>query len=278
MSHDIQLFDERQLVGFRARELAPARLYEQLPANDEALLLALPPGIGKSRAAQGLVGHALEHDHDLVIYVAPTRGIIDEIDVVRRFPAESVVTLNPRPWRLCGIADAAWKDLERSGCAALAKATLCTGCVERDISGGDCSWPDQLDKIGTGTNLVVLTEQYLLLNPLLLRDIRARAGSRRSLASLTRRCSRRQRSCAASREMISKASAAPWPKHDKRVLLTPESRHGWKGSTSCSTARSSWRRCAASGRTASIGAFLRRNWPGIRRLAALSDIWRPSLS
>jgi hypothetical protein len=184
MSHDIQVIDECQLVGFRARELAPARLHQQIPANDEVLLLALPPGIGKSRAAQSLVGHALEHDHDLVMYVAPTRSIIDEIDVVRRLPAESVVILNPRPGWLCGIADAAWKDLERSGCAALAKATLCAGCVERDINGGDCSWPDQLDKIGTDTNLVVLTEQYLLLNPLLLRDIRARAVSRRSLVIL----------------------------------------------------------------------------------------------
>ena len=184
MSHDIQVIDQCQLVGFRACQLAPARLYQQMPVNDEVLLLALPPGIGKSRAAQALVGHALEHDHDLVIYVAPTRGIIDEIEIVRRLPAESVVTLNPRPGWLCGTADAAWKDLERSGCAALAKATLCAGCVERDINGGDCSWPDQLDKIGTGTNLVVLTEQYLLLNPLLLRDIRARAGSRRSLVIL----------------------------------------------------------------------------------------------
>jgi hypothetical protein len=60
----------------------------------------------------------------------------------------------------------------------------CARAVERDINGGDCSWPDQLDKIGPGTNLVVLTEQYLLLNPLLLRDIRARAGSRRSLVIL----------------------------------------------------------------------------------------------
>jgi hypothetical protein len=184
MSHDIQVIDQCLLVGFRAHELASARLYQQMPVNDAVLLLALPPGIGKSRAAQALVGHALEHDHDLGIYVAPTRGIIDEIDIVRRLTAGSVVILNPRPWRLCGSADAAWKDLERSGCAALAKATLCVGCVERDINGGDCSWPDQLDKIGTGTNLVVLTEQYLLLNPLLLRDIRARAGSRRSLVIL----------------------------------------------------------------------------------------------
>ena len=96
MSHDIQVVDERQLVGFRARELAPPRLYQQLPANDEVLLLALPPGIGKSRAAQALAGYALEHDHDLVIYVAPTRGIIDEIEILHQLPAGSVLTLNPR--------------------------------------------------------------------------------------------------------------------------------------------------------------------------------------
>ena len=58
MSHDIQLVDERQLVGFRVRQLAPARLYRQIPANDEVLLVALPPGIGKSRAAQALVGRS----------------------------------------------------------------------------------------------------------------------------------------------------------------------------------------------------------------------------
>ena len=184
MSRDRRVIDERQLAGFRACELASARLYEQIPAKDEVLLVALPPGIGKSRAAQGLVGHALEHDHDLVIYVAPTRGIIDEIEFVRQLPAESVLTLNPRPRWLCGAADAAWKDLERNGCAALAKTTLCAGCAAHDVNGGDCSWPDQLDKIGTDTKVVVLTEQYLLLNPLLLRDIRTRASSCRTLVIL----------------------------------------------------------------------------------------------
>ena len=184
MSHGRRVIDECQLAGFRACELAPARLYEQILANDEVLLVPLPPGIGKSRAAQALVGYALQHDHDLVIYVAPTRGIIDEIEIVRRLPAESVLTLNPRPRWLCGAADAAWKELERNGCAALAKATLCAGCAERDVNGGDCWWPDQFDKIGTGTKLVVLTEQYLLLNPLLIRDIRAKVGSRRTLVIL----------------------------------------------------------------------------------------------
>jgi hypothetical protein len=184
MSRGIQVITECQLSGFRACELAPARLYGQIPANGEVLLVPLPPGIGKSRAAQSLVGHALEHHHDLVIYVAPTRGIIDEIEVVRRLPAESVLTLKPRPGWLCGAADMPWKDLERSGCAALAKATLCQSCVERDINDGDCSWPDQLDQIGAGTKLVVMTEQYLLLNPLMALGIRARVGCRRALLIL----------------------------------------------------------------------------------------------
>jgi hypothetical protein len=184
MTRGIQMMNECQLAGFRTCELAPARLYGQIPANGEVVLIPLPPGIGKSRAAQALVGHALEHDHDLVIYVAPTRGIIDEIQLVRRLPAESVVSLKPRPGWLCGAADMPWKDFERSGCAALARATLCESCVERDANGGDCSWPDQLDQIGPATRLVVMTEQYLLLNPLLLREIRARVGCRRALLIL----------------------------------------------------------------------------------------------
>ena len=84
MSPGARVIDEHQLAGFRACELAPARLYEQIPANDEVLLVPLPPGIGKSCAAQALADHALQHDHDLVIYVAPTRGIIDEIEILNR--------------------------------------------------------------------------------------------------------------------------------------------------------------------------------------------------
>ena len=115
MTCGIQVINECQLAGFRACELAPTRLYEQIPANGEVLLVPLPPGIGKSRAAQSLVGHALEHHHDLVIYVAPTRGILDEIDIVRRLPPESVVTLNPRPGWLCGIADMPWNAARQTG-------------------------------------------------------------------------------------------------------------------------------------------------------------------
>jgi hypothetical protein len=140
--------------------------------------------VGKSQAAQVLVHHALNHDHDLVIYVAPTRAIINEIEVVPHLPPESVVILRPRPRSLCGEVDAAWKDLERNGCAAFARATLCKPCVQRDVNGGNCSWPDQLDKVGKDTRLVVLTEQYLLLNPLLIRQIRQKVKAQRQLVIL----------------------------------------------------------------------------------------------
>jgi len=184
MSCDRRVIDEHQLAGFRACELAPEHLYKRIPDDDRVALVALPPGVGKSRAAQALVHHALEHDHDLVIYVAPTRAIIAEIAIVRDLPPETVVILEPRPRSVCGEADAAWKDLERSGCAALARATLCKTCVHRDSNGGNCSWPDQLDKIAEGTRLVVLTEQYLVLNPLLISQIRNRVKSDRQLVIL----------------------------------------------------------------------------------------------
>src|SRR5215470_19412907 len=146
-----RMIDERQLDSFRANELAPARLYEQIPDDDRVVLVGLPPGIGKSWAAQALVEHALGHDHDLVVYIAPTRAIIRELGVMRHLAPGSVVLLEPRPGQLCGDADAAWRDFERGGCAALAKATLCQPCAQRDINGGICSWPDQLDRIVTDT-------------------------------------------------------------------------------------------------------------------------------
>jgi hypothetical protein len=184
VSRAIRVIDECQLQSFRDRELAPARLYEQIPDDDSVALVDLPPGVGKSRAAQGLVRYALAQDHDLVVYVAPTRAIIAELDVTRHLPPGSIVVLEPRPGELCGDADPAWKDLERSGCAALGKATLCKPCAHRDANGGDCCWPDQLDRIGVGTRCVVLTEQYLFLNPLLIRQIRKQAKSHRQLLIL----------------------------------------------------------------------------------------------
>jgi hypothetical protein len=180
----MRVIDEHQLAAFRDRELAPAVLYGEIGGNDAVVLVPLPPGVGKSRAAQALVPYALQQGHDLVVYVSPTRGIIDEMQISDRLSPETVVILTPRPRHLCGAADAEWTTLERNGCAALAKSLLCEPCVHNEHNGGECGWPDQMQRIGPDTCLVVLTEQYLLLNPLLLPQIHKRAKARRMLVVL----------------------------------------------------------------------------------------------
>src|SRR5882724_6066606 len=118
MSREAQIIDERELAEFRNRELAAPALYRQIPRDDRVLLINLPPGVGKSHRAQGLIRHALEADYGLVIFVAPTRAIIGELEIVRSLSADKVVVLKPRPRRLCGNLNAPWSLLERSGCAA----------------------------------------------------------------------------------------------------------------------------------------------------------------
>jgi hypothetical protein len=181
MSREAQIIDERKLAEFRNRELAAPSLYRQIPRDDRVLLINLPPGVGKSHRAQGLIRHALEADYGLVIFVAPTRAIIGELEIVRSLSADKVVVLKAGPRRLCGTLNAPWSLLERSGCAALGKSTLCEGCPQLDRNGGACGWPDQMERIGKETRLVVLTEQYLHLNPLLIRSIRRRVGTPRRL-------------------------------------------------------------------------------------------------
>ena len=74
----MRVIDECQLAGFRACELAPDNLYHEIPDDGRVVLMPLPPGVGKSLAGRRLARHALERNHDLVVYVAPTRAIIAE--------------------------------------------------------------------------------------------------------------------------------------------------------------------------------------------------------
>jgi hypothetical protein len=180
----MRVIDEHQLAAFRDLELAPAALYREIGGDEQVVLVSLPPGVGKSRAAQALVPHALQHGHDLIIYVSPTRGIINEMQISNRLSAKTIVILTPRPRTLCGMADNEWTTLEHNGCAALAKSRLCQTCVNNEGKGGECGWPHQMQLIGPDTRLVALTEQYLLLNPLLLLQIRERARAQRVLVVL----------------------------------------------------------------------------------------------
>ncbi len=169
MEAPVRVVDETTLDAFRTQHLSPSALYSRLRPNGEVLLINEPPGIGKTFAARGILSHALAHDHDLVIYIAPTRALIDELmasDVVIGMQDQMVV-LKRRPTKRCGDLDADWSRLETFGCAALAKSTLCEFCPSKN----DCSWPDQFDQINDKTKLVVATESYIGLNPDLIRRV-----------------------------------------------------------------------------------------------------------
>lgn len=171
--------DETTLPAFRGAHLSPRAVYAALPATDEVLLVSAPPGVGKTYAAHGIIEHALARDHDLVIYIAPTRALIAELLAREALGARvaTTVVLEPRPKSRCGPLDADWQRLEQSGCAALAKSSLCTVCPHLD----QCRWPEQFDQIDETTSVVIFTEPYLSLNSSIINRVVVTAGAERAL-------------------------------------------------------------------------------------------------
>jgi hypothetical protein len=173
---------EGLLHEFRSNHLNPATLHEMIMEDDRALLVSVPPGVGKTHAAHGLITCALENGHDLVVFVTPTRALIAELlcSGVLTPIGERAVVLEPRPKGRCGTLNEEWEALERASCSALAKATLCKGCPH--LAGASpCQWPVQMEQIVEGVQVVVLTEQYLALQPTMLADIAAQAGAENPL-------------------------------------------------------------------------------------------------
>lgn len=168
----LDVIDERRLPEFRAARLAPGTVLDQLPGPDGVLLFNDPPGVGKTTLGKALIPSALAADHNLVIFVAPTRALIAELPPALELGCkpEEVVVLERRPRERCGPLDADWSTLETSGCAALAKATLCETCPHQET----CQWPDQMEHVNSSTRLIVFTEQYLVLNPNLIPALVAR--------------------------------------------------------------------------------------------------------
>jgi len=146
------------------------------------LLFQEPPGIGKSTLARMLIPVALDQSHDFVILVVPTRALIAELPPPEELglAPDTVVILERRPQARCGSLDAEWQSLEKSGCAALAKDRLCGICVHHT----SCGWPEQIEQIVPGTRLVVLTEQYLCLNPTMIPSLITRTKATRPLVIL----------------------------------------------------------------------------------------------
>lgn len=179
MGMPTSVVDEIALPDYRRQYLSPAPLYTRLEAGNVTLLVSAPPGVGKTHAAHGMIGHALKAGHDLVIYIAPTRALIAELlqsAAFNEFGGQSFV-LERRPISRCGPLDPEWNVLEQSGCSALAKSTLCNACPHK----ADCQWPDQFEHITDETKLVICTETYLTINPSLIRRIVGATGAKHPL-------------------------------------------------------------------------------------------------
>lgn len=174
--------DGASLDDLRARLLPPVLL--DAVARERHLLVAVPVGVGKSHAADRILCDPATYEHyDLVVYVAPLWSIIRERAIVKGVEPSHVPfqVLEARPRDRCGPLDPRWSRLEASGCAAHAKATLCSTCPSRD----GCTWPDRLKKETLAdTRLLFLTDANLNLNRQLIPFLAAQTEAERVLLIL----------------------------------------------------------------------------------------------
>lgn len=173
---------EHELGAFRGTKLSPQSAISKIPAIDSILLFNEPPGIGKTTLGHGLVDAALKDGFDLVIFVAPTRAIIQELENshIIKLGSEHIVIFKPRPKKQCGDLNVPWQEMESAGCSALAKDQLCGSCPFNKT----CFWPDQMELINNDTKLIVLTEAYLKLNPSMVPSLISKTNSETPLVIL----------------------------------------------------------------------------------------------
>ena len=169
MDRPTYIVTEWELDAFRRIELSPTALL-RLIENNVHVLARLSVGVGKSQAVDRLLLHGpLFERFDLVLYVAPTRSILEERAIIRgeAKPPVPWEVLRPRPTEKCGFWAEEWTSLQAQGCSAHAKATLCRPCQALN---GECPWPDQFKRLGE-VGLIFLTEQYLLSNRSLIKAL-----------------------------------------------------------------------------------------------------------
>jgi hypothetical protein len=178
------IINEHALAQFRRDRLSPAALLEMIERLIE-VLLRLGVGVGESVAIDALLGSpAVYAAFDTVLYVAPMWSVIRERTVVAD-PSKSIVPMRvfePRPVERCGQYAKRWDDLEKRGCAALAKATLCKECCAQTPD-DPCTWPEQWHQL-KDVRLFFATEQQLLLNRSLVLLLKARTNAKRMLVIL----------------------------------------------------------------------------------------------
>lgn len=176
---------EREIDEFRRVHLAPEAILAAVE-RDVRVLYRLPVGVGKSNAVDRLLQFPqLYQRFDLVIYGAPSWDVIRERAIVAGKEVCLVpwTILEPRPAERCGKYAGDWSDLERRGCAAFAKTSLCTECRARDPAPVKCSWPERMKRL-SGKQLVFTTEQQMVLNRSLVSILKGRTGHGRSLVIL----------------------------------------------------------------------------------------------
>lgn len=168
---------DAEIAEFWETRMTPAYVISHLRRGVVNLVL-LSVGLGKSVLADRLMESDLVRtQYELVVYAAAQTRILQERsqDVMQR-PTTRV--LRPRPRRQCGELDVEWSRLERQGCSAYAKRSLCPSCHARD----DCFWLRQfkgLDRYDT----IVATQAYFRAAPLIMSQ-RIRAAQRKALVIL----------------------------------------------------------------------------------------------
>lgn len=178
---EVRVVTEAQLGAFRKEELSPGALLAALD-REVQVLFRIPVGVGKTRAAIGLLCDPATYEaFDLVLYAAPSWAILEEVEaglVAGGAPARR--TLKPRPAERCGSLDTVWAQFEKQGCGAHARATL---CEQRCPMRADCDWPNQMSGLA-GTRLVLTTEQRLAATRTLTLSVFELTGTTRPMIVL----------------------------------------------------------------------------------------------
>jgi hypothetical protein len=174
-----KIVDETTLTQYREGHLNSLMLGMAITEINGASVLSVPPGVGKSFAAHGLAAIGEMLGYDLIVYIAPTRALIDEFVASDHFkmfsanPEQDVLIFEPRPRDLCGPLDPEWRKLERQGCSATARSTLCGGCPSSDV----CPWIQKALQFDDPIRMVILTEAYINLRPRFVKSLIGQFGA-----------------------------------------------------------------------------------------------------